>query len=450
MAARIIFVNSSGSDTQASGCGPSTAVYGTSAATDGTTTIDLSTDSPDLSTVSQYDLIWVDTATGRAFGEVQSVDNTAKTVTVGESLDLGSGQNWAIGGKRATLESLNNFITTVNTSQQWVIKIETDQTLTATFPSTRPPDNNVRAFVGDNGVDDTKIKLTANHSSSYCFQQLRNTTRWHNLEFVCPNNNSYLFRDNYGTVILYDSIVGSRGGSSNPNRLMNRSYLYDEMDFYRCQCFTISGGINGSWFGNYGEDSYFESSTTSTTEIFFWTKGSGSFTYKNCVFKHAGVLFHQNDSSRTFDLNLRNCIIDGAAIGARGQSTRGASVQIENTIFSNCNQAILEPTISSSYEYEPYTYLGLDPDQKWYFRKNNCFYNNTTDGVTLNSTEVALDPNYVDAANGDYTVQNAALLVGGNRRNYNGALAYESIGPFRSSATGGSSVQTVASIERLK
>ena len=445
MASRLIYVNSSGSDTQASGCGPATAVYGTGADTDGTTTIDLSTDSPDLSAVRQYDLIWVDTATGRAFGEIQSVDNTAKTVTVGETLDLGTGQNWAIGGKRATLQSLDNFITTVNTSQYWMIKVETDQTLTAQFPSIRPPDYNVKDIVGDNGVDDTKIKLTANHTSTYCFHQLRSTSYWYNFEFVCPNNNSYLFIDNYNTVVLNDCVVGSRGGSSNPDYLMNRVNRYGEMDFYRCQCFTNTGGINGAWFGNYGEDSYFETSTTSTTAILFYTKGSGSHNYRNCIFKHAGVVFHQNDSNRTFDVSLRNCIIDGANIGVRGQSTYGSNLVIENCIFSNCTTAIQEPTIPSTSEQYGKIYYGLDDTEKFVRRVNNCFYNNTSDGVTLNSTEVSVDPQYTDAAAGNYTVENTALLTGGASKNYNGYSATEAIGPFRSSATGGTSYTPAAS-----
>ena len=443
MAARLIYVNGSGSDTQASGCGPATAIYGSNASTDGTTTIDLSLDSPNLSGVQQYDLIWVDTATGSQFGVVQSVDNVAKTVTVGTALNLGSTQSWAIGGKRATLQSLDNFIVNVSDSN-WMIKVETDQTLTQQFPSTSPVNYNVYTIIGDNGVDSSKIKLTASHSSYYCFTALRATCQFWNFEFDCPNNNAWLFRDYYGAVVLYDCVVGTRGGSNSPSGIMRRVSRYAQISFYRCQCFPTRYSVEGAWIGNTIIDSYFETTTAITTDVLFWTKGSGAHTARNSIFKHAGIVFHQNDYNRTWDINLTNCIIDGASYGCRAWSTGGGRVNIENTIFSNCGQAI-QPSTSVNYDYYPRPFYGTDPSEKTHFRRNNCFYNNTTDGVTLNATEVSLDPQYGDASAGNYAVGNTALLVGGNQRDFNGYSAPEAIGPFRSSATGGTSYTPAAS-----
>jgi len=436
MTARTLYVNSSGSDTQASGCGPSTAVYGTGADTDGTTVVDLSADSPDLSSVAQYDLLWVDTASGAQFAEISSVDNVAKTVTVGQTMVLGTGQNWAIGGKRATLQSLDKFFVYTANPYYICVIVETDQTLTAQFPSTTPNTYNVNAIIGDNGVDSTKIKITFNHTSTYCLIALRQSNYWHNFHFDCPNNNAWLFRDNHGAPQLYDCQVGSRGGANNPVGLMNRVNRYGQITFVRCDLFPSRYGVNGAWTGNTLDSCYVETTTASTGDILFWTKGSGSHSARNCIFKHAGVVFHQNDTTRSWDIAIYNCIIDGASIGTRGQSTIGATVRIANTIFSNCTTAIQPATVSSSTN--PYNGNGTSEDWASYYRYGNCFYNNTSDGVTLNATEISDDPGYADAANGDYTVTGSSVLTGGYLRDL-GPTANITwpIGTQSSSATGG-------------
>lgn len=105
----IRFNNSTGSDTAASGAGPATAVTGTAAAhTNGvaSTTITFA-DSPDLSGVAQDGsaLLFLNTASGRKFTRISTVDNSAKTCVVEDSFNIASGSavNYAIGGKRATL-----------------------------------------------------------------------------------------------------------------------------------------------------------------------------------------------------------------------------------------------------------------------------------------------------------------------------------------------------------
>lgn len=100
------FNNSTGSDSLASGIGPSTAVTGSGAfCSGGTTAIDLSMDSPDLSGVSVGDCIYIpylDGALERSLLEITSVNNTSKSITVSSTVtSFVSGQNWAIGGKRA-------------------------------------------------------------------------------------------------------------------------------------------------------------------------------------------------------------------------------------------------------------------------------------------------------------------------------------------------------------
>jgi hypothetical protein len=109
----VILLDNAGSDTAASGAGPTTAVTGTAAATDGvngkTVTI---TDAVDLSGVAvdgSAALYLIDTTAGhRVFDQITAVSGTSGnwTVTVANGFSISlSGKSWATGGKRATLDS---------------------------------------------------------------------------------------------------------------------------------------------------------------------------------------------------------------------------------------------------------------------------------------------------------------------------------------------------------
>ncbi len=97
----IVYNNSTGSATAASGAGPATALTGTSASYSGSVfTLD---GSPDLSGVATdgSHAIFVQTTTGRRLFEITAVDDGADTVTVANAPSgTSSGLSWALGGKR--------------------------------------------------------------------------------------------------------------------------------------------------------------------------------------------------------------------------------------------------------------------------------------------------------------------------------------------------------------
>ena len=81
----LLFNTGSGSDTAASGAGPTTALSGTAASySESVFTLD---GSPDLSGVSTDGphVIWVDTSTGRKFFTINAVNDGANTVTVDDA-----------------------------------------------------------------------------------------------------------------------------------------------------------------------------------------------------------------------------------------------------------------------------------------------------------------------------------------------------------------------------
>lgn len=92
-----------GSDTAASGAGPSTAITGASATAGAGNVINLD-GSPDLSGVASDGsaAIWVNGATGAHLAKITAVDDTGKTVTT-EILMVTAGVSWAIGGERASM-----------------------------------------------------------------------------------------------------------------------------------------------------------------------------------------------------------------------------------------------------------------------------------------------------------------------------------------------------------
>ncbi len=99
----ILYSESTGSDTAASGAGPATAVTGSSA-TNGAGNIVILDGTPDLSGVAVDDMLYATTAAGvRHLSQITAVNDGADTVTTEDLLALGGGVVWAIGGKRKTL-----------------------------------------------------------------------------------------------------------------------------------------------------------------------------------------------------------------------------------------------------------------------------------------------------------------------------------------------------------
>ena len=124
----ILFNNSTGSDTTASGLGAAN-VYGT-----GASTIDGSAVVTGISTtgVSAGDLLWVQSSSGRQFSIIATVDSSTQ-VTCDDTFDnTESGRTWAIGGKRATWENSDSRQLFNDATGGWIIKTETDQYLTTT------------------------------------------------------------------------------------------------------------------------------------------------------------------------------------------------------------------------------------------------------------------------------------------------------------------------------
>jgi hypothetical protein len=144
----VVKINSSGSDTAASGAGPGdgaaagTALTGALAATASSTTVTI-TDAVNLSGVAVDGgaALWVNTASGRQWSAITAISGASGnwTVTVGTAYGVtASGQTWAIGGRRATMAGSAKLFTNGGANGDadvagWGIDVQTGETFTAVF-----------------------------------------------------------------------------------------------------------------------------------------------------------------------------------------------------------------------------------------------------------------------------------------------------------------------------
>lgn len=181
----LTFNADSGSDTQASGCGPATAVYGTAASYSGSV-FSLDGAAGNLGSVTTDHILWVATSTGRRFFTIASVDDGAGTVTVNEApAGTATGLAWAIGGKRIDPfddqgADLNNAYLPADAGAGWTLELEGGTTAdygpTTGFTMTHGDNTNgpfritaadlsAKPVVTLNGTNGAKIIYTANHNN---------------------------------------------------------------------------------------------------------------------------------------------------------------------------------------------------------------------------------------------------------------------------------------------
>lgn len=183
MALPVILVDSAtGSDTLASGAGPTSALTGTSASTDGTGTVVTLDGSPDLTNVAtdgSHVIYLADaTAGARNFGKITNKDNVAKTVTVANAFGLSlSGKSWAIGGKRASIGGTNSAKLFSNNSAAgdampgWVVEMQSGhtETIAAQFNMRRAGDTTDGRIVlrGASGAATMPIVTFSNNGAGF-------------------------------------------------------------------------------------------------------------------------------------------------------------------------------------------------------------------------------------------------------------------------------------------
>lgn len=125
----IVFNNSgSGSDTQASGCGPSSAITINMMVSSGSNTTSSAMWSTSTGTISAGDIVYANTTTGRKFNVVASANNSVgfQSITFDETWGDNFSGNAYCGGKRSTIDNADSRLLFHNdvTAEGWNIEIE--------------------------------------------------------------------------------------------------------------------------------------------------------------------------------------------------------------------------------------------------------------------------------------------------------------------------------------
>lgn len=381
----IVFNNSTGSDTQASGLGPANAVYGTGASTTGASAV---VTGIDTTGVTAGDLLWVQSSSGRQFSIIASVDSSTEVTCDDVFANTESGRTWGIGGKRATLDNADSRrIFGADTKDGFTLEIE--HTGTAYDLTSRVDVAQFTPVIEIKGTGASRpvIRQTANTQHFYGngggfgfvfrYLQFTNSSGTPNVVFSPQWNYGFSTRN-------IDCVFGD---ATDQLSSVTGNTQYGIHIFKRCEIKNTSS--NGITCGD-GNNLYLYDCTI------HHCGGSGVDSYWGQP-NASGCIFYSNSSFGIYGRNrgvniLNNCIFYNNASGGV-RTFHNLPKTFDNNIFvSNGGYGATFSTMSSSMHN---------------FSDRNVFYNNTSGevaGATLNnSITLTADP-FVNAANGDFNI----------------------------------------------
>ncbi len=345
----ILADSATGSDTAASGAGPSTALTGTAGATDGagtTVTLDAGTDLSGVDTTGLHVIYINNTTTGaRNFAKITSKAGSGgatPTVGVAEAFAFSlSGKTWAIGGKRASVFAGTSLRLTDNNSAAgdampgWTIQMQSGhaESLSATASFNR---------LGDT----TSGPITLQGDPAYTVRPVLTWTAnvvaisgpnpWggiHLRGFKARNTNATkttsMFIGPYAMtgMVFEDLVIG------------------DSTDYFGQ---GISGGNTNGDAGSIWIRCTF-TKTSSNIDLFGWN-GCASVRFFNCSFLSAGGsgAGFAMKSDAQYNVTFFGCIFSGCGYGIYDSKTGGYSgpTIINSCTFNSCtNDGLRTPAL---------------------------------------------------------------------------------------------------------
>ena len=434
----ILFNNASGSDTQASGLGPYTAVYGSGASTDGTAVVTGIT----TTGVSAGDLLWVQTSSGRQFAIIASVDSGTQ-VTCDDTFALGSGQTWAIGGKRQTIGNADSQLMFADGHDDWTIELEDDQSISSAI-TWSGRDDTERSFrvIGSSG----SIKsITQTASSTAHFSLSSSSCNFNNIKFLnsaATQEVVVLGATGANEARFHNCICGEGSGGNNPSGFCKRGGGGLSMTFFNC----IADHCTGAGFGSTSTRGYITARNCKAigcTSHGFATRGDGDVMMHNCISDSNGGDGVNAGGTETGAVFITNCVFRNNT--GSGFATNKDDVHSSSASIVNC-----QITENGAYGISWPNWIG-NPEMAFFDGNNfgtGATANTSGDyqGVTGGSRDTAVDPAYTDTANGDYTPGTTSQLTAGHPEFTidTSVSSNQPIGVVGGSATGGSSYTNVA------
>jgi len=412
MARSTLLYSTGGSNTAASGAGPTTAKTGTAAAhTFGAaTTLITLTDFPTLSGVAVNDVLWLGTSLGtRHLSRVISADNAAKTVTVEDSftIALGSPVDYAIGGKRLSMVGDSSRTDVEDAKAGWRFELEAGTHAWVSTLGVVPAVGDVTygpvELVGASGstpvltwtTDDPLLSLNANAHLRIHNLDVQNTTStadtarvlritanagYYELSeslFKCAGSVLYTTNNNIGRIIGCDIESTYNDGIV----LANRSVCTI------LKCVIHGCGVSKATSGTGQGISLTQESAGSMAAIV------------SCIIRDnysSGISVHSNETL-VGNLILNNVFHDNGDYGIwfRDTMTERARHVVANNLF----------TSNGAYGLAANSSVGSDIA---IWNDHNGYWDNLsgeTDNITKGSSSVTVsDDPYRDAANDDYNL----------------------------------------------
>ena len=417
----ISFSNASGSDSAASGAGPAVALSGTAASFSGSVfTLD---GSPDLSGVvtDGSHVIWVQTSTGRQFFTINAVDDGADTVTVDDApAGTASGLTWGLGGKRKTIDNAQSRTLWTDAKYGWIAELEDNQTITSALTWSAPlllqsSSDTIRAL--DQSTGNTAV---CNGTSTVFLRNLKltssgtkgtNSAGIYQAKFVVEN---CILGD--ATNTLYNAVYNSNG------TMINCEVAHCTNDALKLTSSSVA--LLGCSIHN-------------NTAIGVYSNSSKAVLFCCDIYDNGsyGIRCRASDTISINSCNIHSNDDDGIALNVVGAT--GSAISIVNSnVTGNTGYGVLFPS-----------------GQDVLFRgaiANNNFGTGATANISGRSNDdtildivgrnIAVDPQFTDAGNGDFTPNGDNTAQAGFPQGAYGQRSSESyldIGTQRLSSGGG-------------
>ena len=384
----IVFNNSTGSDTTASGMG-SANVYGTGASITGASAV---VTGINTTGVAVGDLLWVQSSTGRQFSIISSIDSGTQ-VTCDDNFDVTeSSRTWAIGGKRANLSSaIELFDYYLNSGRFWEIELETDQSLTTMHPT----GSNTIGVSIKSSVPGTKRNLIFN--DQYALRG--GTWELHDLALstLYTASNAYLcISSNSGSIFNTDVYAYDCDFVDPVNQFGILAYntaRAASFYFYGCRFMNFQTYILQNHAVAEFRRCYIANNTTATYCFAITNTGSALWKFHDCIIaNNRGWMYPRNGYFGT-------CV--GTIVYNTYDYLLGAVTPGKNRIkeFERCIFVNNAGAVSSNFQHTMMHQCAF---------YNNANINATTgDYRNIGNVDLTADP-FVDAANGDFNINNDA------------------------------------------
>ena len=400
----IVFNSISGNDTQASGLGPTDALYGSTASiTSGSATVT----GIDTTNVLSGDLLWVKSSTGRQFSVIQTVVSSSE-VLCDDNFDVTeTGRTWAIGGKRKTFDNADSrfvFSDRMDNSRYVGIKTETDQTVTG---STITVNSYSPTTIKKIYSDDLRTILADVTSTTYGAFLTGQTQYviWENLKFLTTRTTPSQRAVMGGYAGLIKCVIGEEGASNN-FAFGIRGEFYGHRVFAKDCTFygpgadytaTVGGAIGGGHYN--GTTTYVANCMIKDWPYGVYAYPGGARAFDTVITDcDVGVYYNTANSDAIF----KGCIFNNLGIGIdfTGSLPRdflafGVNITGSSSIFSNISGDIIRSGSTAELERFPPT-----PQQIYAY---NCPGGFTNIPSSVTKVDLAVDP-FVDSIGRDFNL----------------------------------------------